>query len=196
MNMDKKRLLIILAALGIIGLLACVTVGTLVVRYLRERETRPTVEATTITACDADPSVLCVVSFGVDNLNRMVINFQLPSEDYGSFYVKARHGETVSVYPCQALEDAPTSAFCTGERTPLGEPIEVEVYSTDGDLLIAQGTLIVSAVALPTAAQLTDTPTPGPETPTAEVTPTATGQVEPPNPPRATPTLTPGAYSN
>ena len=74
--------------------------------------------------------------------------------------------------------------------------IEVEVYSTDGDLLIAQGTLIVSAVALPTAAQLTETPTPGPETPTAEVTPTATGQVEPPNPPRATPTLTPGAYSN
>jgi hypothetical protein len=194
--MDKKRLLIILAAAGIIGLLVCIFAATLIGRYLNERETRPTVEVTTITACDADPSVLCVVSFGVDNLNRMVINFQLPSEDYGSFYVKARHGETVSVYPCQVLESAPTSAFCTGERTPLGEPIEVKVYSTDGDLLIAQGTLIISAVALPTAVQMTDTPTPGPETPTVEVTSTATGQVEPPSTPRATPTKTPGAYSN
>lgn len=184
----------ILAAVGIVGLLACITAGTLIGKYLRDRESRPTVEATDITACEVDPSVLCVVSFGADNVNRMVINFQLPAEDYGSFYVKARYEETVSVYPCQALEEAPTSVFCTGERTPLGQPIEIEVYSTDGDLLVAKGVVIVASIALPTAAQQTVTPTPGTITPTVEATAVPQGDAAPP--PRSTSTPTPAGYSN
>jgi hypothetical protein len=185
--MDKKRIFMILAAVGIVGLLACITLGTLLGRFLNERESKvlPTVIVTDITACVVDPSVLCVVSFGADNVNRMVINFQLPSEDYGDFYVKVRYDEAVSVYPCQAVEGIPTSVFCTGERVPLGQTIDVQVYSTDGDVLLAQGTLLVGSVALPTAVQITMTPTatitptPGPETPTPQVTPTRTPKVYP-----------------
>lgn len=193
----------ILGAAGIVGLLACITLGTLLGRFLseREREVPPTAIVTDITACDVDDSVLCVVSFGADSVNRMVINFQVPSEDYGDFYVKVRYEETVSVYPCQAVEDIPTSVFCTGERVPLGETIDMQVYSTEGDMLLAQGKLIVAAIALPTAAQMTITPTetitstPGPETPTLESTPTL--EVTPGTPPtRKTPTRTPtpGGY--
>ncbi len=203
--MDKKRLLIILAAAGIVILLACVFAGTLVGRYLNERESRPTAEVTDLTSCDADPSMLCVVSFSTDNLNHLVFNFQVPYEGYPTFYVKARYDDTVNVYSCQGAENAPTSAFCTGNRTPLGQPIEVEVYSTENDVLISKGTLIVSAIALPTTVQQTVTSTPGTPSPPPEVTPTPSlpsdtsiTPTQPPAtvPPRATPTNTPGGYSN
>lgn len=205
MNMDKKRLLIILAIAGIVGLLACVFAVTLIGRYLNERETRPTAEVTDLTSCDTDPSGLCVVSFSSDNLNHLVFNFQVPYEGYPMFYLKVRYDDTVNVYSCQGLEDVPTSAFCTGNRTPLGQPIEVEVYSTENDMLISKGALIVSAVALPTTVQQTVTSTPGTITPPPEVTPapsfpsdTSITPTQPPAtiPPRATPTKTPGGYSN
>lgn len=175
--MDKKRLIIILSIAGIAALLVIVTSVTLISRYLRDRETRPAVEVVNVTACDADASGLCVVSFGVDNVNRMVINFRLPSADFGTFYVKARYADTTLVFPCQVVEGVPTSVYCTGERTPLGLPIEIQVYATDGDVLIARGILLVSAVALPTMPQYTRTPpitstyTPGTPTP-ATVAPT------------------------
>jgi hypothetical protein len=203
--MDKKRLLIILAAAGIVLLLVCIFAATLVGRYLNERETRPTAEVTDLTSCDANPSGLCVVSFSSDTLNHLVFNFQVPYESYPMFYLKARYGDSVNVYSCQALEDAPTRVSCTGNRTPLGQPIEVEVYSTENDMLISKGTLIVSAVALPTTVQQTVTSTPGTITPPPEVTPTpgfpsdtSITPTQPPAtiPPRATPTRTPGGYSN
>ena len=215
MNMDKKRLLIILAAAGIVGLLVCVFAVTLIGRYLNERETRPLSVVANLASCDADPSALCVVSFSADNLNRLVINFQLPYEDYPAFYLKTRYDDSVNVYSCQALEDAPTRVSCTGNRAPLGQPITVEVYAIQGDTLISQGTLIVSAVALPTTVQQTVTSTPGTPSPPPEVTPTPTFPSDtsitpgfpsnptvtptlPPatTPPRATPTKTPGGYSN
>ena len=203
--MDKKRLLIILAAAGIVILLACVFAGTLVGRYLNERETRPLSVVANLASCDADPNALCVVSFSADNLNRLVINFQLPYEGYPAFYLKTRYDDSVNVYSCQALEDAPTRVSCTGNRAPLGQPIGMEVYAIEGDVLISQGTLIVSAVALPTTVQQTVTPTPGTVTPPPEVTPaptfpseTSITPIQPSatTPPRATPTRTPGGYSN
>ena len=205
MNMDKKRLLIILAAAGIVGLLACIFVATLVGRYLNERETRPLSVVANLASCDTDPNALCVVSFSADNLNRLVINFQLPYEGYPAFYLKTRYDDSVNVYSCQALEDAPTRVSCTGNRAPLGQPIGMEVYAIEGDVLISQGTLIVSAVALPTTVQQTVTPTPGTVTPPPEVTPaptfpseTSITPIQPSatTPPRATPTRTPGGYSN
>ncbi|MFZ5881703.1 MAG: hypothetical protein ACOY0R_20240 [Chloroflexota bacterium] len=189
--MDKKRLIIILSIAGIAALLVIVTSVTLISKYLREREARPSVEVVNVTACDADASGLCVVSFGVDNVNRQVINFQLPSTDLGPFYVKARYEETTLVYPCQAVEGVPTSVYCTGERTPLGLPIEIQVYATEGDVLIARGILLVSAVALPTMPLYTRTPTP-----TSTLTPGT------PSPAVGTPTIlapimgTPNGYPN
>jgi hypothetical protein len=50
-------------------------------------------------------------------------------------------------------------ADCTGVRTPLGETIEVQIYRTDDDTLMAQGTFMVSAIAIPTPInQMEETP--------------------------------------
>jgi hypothetical protein len=170
--MKQKQFFIILGAAGIIFPLFWLAVITLVVKNIRgatSETSDPIVVDATL--CDEDASDLCIVTFGANNLNRMVINFQLPNADYAPFYVKADHRGTVSVYSCEVDESSPTSAYCTGVRTPLGETIDLEVYTTDEDKLIARGTFLVSAIALSTPISLpTDTPIEE-ETPTSSPSP-------------------------
>jgi hypothetical protein len=80
----------------------------------------------------------------------MVIYFRLPGEEYPLFYAKARNRDAVSVYTCEVDHADAKLVRCTGVRTPLGETIELEIYTTDEDKLIARGTFLVSAVAIST----------------------------------------------
>jgi len=178
--MKNKRTFIILGAIGLVlFVLFWVAILTLAVKFVRglsaDKVEVPVVE---MTLCDEDSSDLCVVNFGTNSLNRMVINFLLPDEEYAAFYVKAKSRDTVGVYTCEVDESDSTVARCTGLRTPLGETIDLEVYTTDGDTLIAHGTFLVSAVAIPTPISLpTEVSTeelPTEELPTEE--PFATGE--------------------
>jgi hypothetical protein len=196
--MKRKQFIIIFSALGFIFLLCWLAVIILAIKNLRgltNRNANPVV--VDVTLCDVDAKELCVVNFGANNLNRMVINFQLPNADYPAFYVKAANRDTVSVYMCEVdetkvvdenksdealanetvvpetkvaetevVEAAPASAHCTGARTPLGETIDIEVYTTDKDKLIARGTFLVSAIALSTPISLPTIAPSGEETPT------------------------------
>ncbi len=101
--------------------------------------------------CDANPAVLCIVSFGANSQNRMVINFYKPDLSVPDFYVTVRHRETASVYECRTVEDIPTNIYCGGERIPLEDTIDIEVYSINDDTLIAKGTFVITAYALATA---------------------------------------------
>ena len=151
---------------------------------------------TDLTLCDVDASELCVVTFGTDILDNMIINFQLPDADYPLFYVKASNRGNVNAYPCEVVTAVPTSVYCSGARTPLGEYIDMKVYATKGDVLIARGKFSVSALVRATSIDFGGTPTtPGASTPTPGI---AT-----PNPSTNTPTpttestATPGtAYPN
>ena len=82
-----------------------------------------------ISQCNEDASELCVVTFGLDDQDNMVINFQLPKADYPLFYVKASNRGSVNTYSCEVVTAEPTSVFCRGMRTPLGEYIDMEVYA-------------------------------------------------------------------
>ncbi|CAG1009801.1 hypothetical protein ANAEL_03855 [Anaerolineales bacterium] len=165
--MKNKRTFIILGAIGlVVFVLFWVVVLTLAVKFVRglsaDKVEAPVVE---MTLCDEDSSGLCVVNFGTNSLNRMVINFLLPDEEYAAFYVKAKNRDTVGVYTCEVDKSDSTAARCTGLRTPLGETIDLEVYTTDGDTLIARGTFLVAALAIPTPISQ---PTVGPATATEE----------------------------
>ncbi len=168
-KIKQKRLFIILGAAAITLLLVLV-VSTYI---FNKAENSGETIVTKLTLCDLDSSELCVVTFGANNLNRMVINIQLPNADYPGFYIKGKNRGIINVYSCETISDFPTSAYCTGTRTPLGESIELEVYSTDGDTLLAHGTFIVSAILLSTPA---DDSTSSPEdgTPRPTRTPTIT----------------------
>ena len=157
--MKQKQNFIILGAIGFIFLLFWYAVLTFVFKNLRgSKEGEPTV--VDVTLCDADASDLCIVTFGANKQNRMVIDFQLPDVSYDPFYVKAANRGTISVYSCQVDETALTRTYCTGVRTPLGETIDIEVYTTDEDKLIGRGSFLVSAIALSTPISLpSETPT-------------------------------------
>ncbi len=129
---------------------------------LRLHRTIP-VAAADITLCDVDSSDLCVVTFGTDFLDNMIINFQLPDADYPAFYVRASNRGNINDYPCEVVRAASTSVYCSGARTPLGEYIDMEIFATNGDALIARGRLVVSAlvrITPPVDLAVTLTPTP------------------------------------
>jgi hypothetical protein len=172
--MKQKRIFIILGALGIIFLLFWFAVITLVVKNVWGSNKTVVPPVVDLTLCDEDASGLCIVTFGANSLNRMVINFQLPDADYAAFYLKVTSRGTVNMYSCGVAKAVPTSAYCTGIRTPLGETIDIEVYNAADDTLIARGSFLVSAVALATPVILpsetppatADTATPMDDTPT------------------------------
>jgi len=197
--MKQKQIFIILGAIGIIFVLFWFAVLTLVIKNLRgSNEKSAESPVANVVMCDEDASGLCIVTFGANNLNRMVINFQLPNADYAPFYVKAMNRGTVSIYTCEVVESTPTSAYCTGVRTPLGETIDLEVYATDGDTLIARGSFLISAIALSTPISLPSETPGGEETPTvtpiASATPSPNGEVTP-TPTLSKATNTPGSTS-
>jgi hypothetical protein len=108
---------------------------------------RPVID---IPYCDVDHSTLCIVSFGIDINNRMLVNFVKPDPSFPNFYLKIQHADITGTYECQTVKDTPTSIYCSGDRTPLGDPVNIEVYSSDKDQLIARGTFLIAAFALPT----------------------------------------------
>lgn len=185
---NQKQLIIILGAIGIIILLAWFAIRPFIKNIGSSNNDQVITE---ITLCDVDDRDLCVVSFGTDKTDRMVVNFQLPNADYPAFYIHGANKNMDNRYPCEVAEAAPTSVYCTGERTPLGEAIDIEVFAADSDLLIARGVITVSAMVISTPINLT--PTPGSETgtPTSTVLPSPTPTI------RISPTSTPDpAYPN
>ncbi len=168
--MERKQLFISLSAIGAIILLVGFTIFPLV-KYLGRSNSSDQV-ITEITLCDVDARDLCVVTFGTDNTDNMVINFQLPDADYPAFYVKGSNKEVENSYECEVAKAVPTSVYCTGNRTPLGEAIDIEVYATENDLLMARGTIRISAMILSTSVNFAAVV----EIKTATPTPTATIQ--------------------
>lgn len=178
--MQRKRLFMILGAISAVILLVWFTVFA-PNKNLRAANNISNQTVTEITLCDVDASRLCIVTFGtIGNAGQMVINFQLPRAVYPAFYVTGSNKGTVNTYQCETAKATPTSIYCTGVRTPLGEAIDIEIYTIDGDQLMARGKVFVSSfMVLTTPIELIPMPAGKIVTPT----PTATIQIEP------TPTL-------
>jgi hypothetical protein len=176
--MERKQLFINLGAIGAIILLAWFTVFPLI-KNLRASNNSGDQIIIEITLCDVDARDLCVVTFGIDATDHMVITFQLPNADYPAFYVNGSNKGTENTYQCEAAKAVPTNVYCTGIRTPLGEAIDIEVYATDSDLLMARGTIMISAMVLSTPVNLAAMPESTIATPTLLSSPIATIQILP-----------------
>ncbi len=152
MKIDRKRFTILIGILLLSVLIAAL--------ILRGTKNNPVLPITDISLCDQDPRGLCVITFGSTLPDLMVINFQLPEEGYPVFQVKGMNRGMTYDYSCNVEEAVPTSVFCTGPRTPLGEYIEVEAYSVAENLLLARGKIFVSAVMVWTPSGIINTPSP------------------------------------
>lgn len=111
----------------------------------------------------------CVVSFGLNADNNMLVNLLLPDLSFPNFYLKITRGENNILYECQRIAVSPNNAYCIGENVPPGEVLQMMLISTEDNTLLAEGNLSIIGLVFPTLETviLTAMPTTSPEsTPT------------------------------
>ena len=211
--MRGRAPLLLIGVVTLLAVLICAVLASGISGWVRGRQAVPSVPGV-LTRCAEGVGGLCVVSFGADMFNHMLIELHLPEEDYPPFYLMVTDSLGSRRFTCSSTRASPLTATCTGERSALGETLEIQVFARRGDALLAQGSMRLYAIALPTTINLTIMPeelSPEPlETATAFIppepastltptstlipsvtfTPTVTGTITPPTPTH-TPTKTP-----
>jgi len=125
--------------------------------------------------CGEDDVKPCVVSFGVDVDDNMLINLLVP-ESYSRFYLKIMHNGVENVYKCVRVRASLYSAYCIGEKMPPGEALHLMLIVEKDDTLLAEGDLSIIGLAFPTVEIVSPTaiisPTLAPNEPSAVPEPT------------------------
>lgn len=117
----------------------------------------------------------CIVSFGVDADDKMLVNLLLPDVSFPAFHMKIVRGGDETSYQCQRLDTTLDSAYCIGEKMPPGEILHLMLISTSDETLLAEGDLSIIGLAFLAPEDSTLTPIPSPTgLPTATVTTTVT----------------------
>jgi hypothetical protein len=142
--------------------------------------------------CDSEQHTPCIVSFSLDTNGSMLVNILIEGPSFPGFYLKIRHPEGESIYPCQALAGFSTSVYCTGKALPMGEELQFFIHAMDDNRLLAQGNFSIIGMALSTV-QVFVSPTEGTPSPSASGTPSPTAGTSTitPTAPRGTTTATP-----
>lgn len=191
--MNRNRLI----AGGAIGFLLILIIAglTLLSRELQSRQTevnkREPLQG--LGYCDARQIAPCIISFSRDATGKMLINILTRGTSFPDFYLKIKHSQGESVYPCTEVEQFATSVYCAGKVLPLGEVLQFFILSIDDNQLLAQGNFSIIGMAYSTV-EIFAPPTESPTaldtvSPTDEGLPiiTSTGAT----PTGATPTRTP-----
>lgn len=161
---NRKQLII----LGLI--LTIVVLGVFVLLLNRPgKQTDPNfgisqTDVSELAYCNEKQVKPCVVSFGLDVDNNMLVNILLPDLSFPVFYLEIIRGEINVSYSCKRITATPNNAYCIGEKLPPGESLHLMLLSTKDDVLLAQGNLSIIGLAFPTLeiAIPTDVPvTPG-----------------------------------
>ena len=153
----------------IVGVIIIVLfVGILFLLNNRPNSTAPVsdVPVSNLAYCTGEQVKPCVVSFGIDADNQMLVNLLLPDLSYPNFYLKITRGEFDISYECQRIAASPNNAYCIGENLPPGEVLHLMLISTKDEVLLAEGSLSIIGLAFPTlgVAIPTDMPTAPPPT--------------------------------
>jgi len=160
-------------------------------------ETAGDVSVSELNYCSEEEVRPCVVSFGLDANDNMLVNLLLPEPSFPNFYLTIEYGEKRNSFNCRKVAATKSNAYCIGEKYPPGEVLHLLLVSIEGDMLLAEGDLPIIGLAFPTLAIITQTsaPTGTPEgteilepTSTKPVIATKTRIIFP------TPTRTPPSY--
>ncbi len=98
--------------------------------------------------CGAEPEELCILSFGRDVDENMVVNIFVPDRKLPAFYLKIKKAAGESVYECEKDKEVRTNVFCYGDMVNLQERMEVSLFSKKEEQLIAVGAFTLKAILL------------------------------------------------
>ncbi|HEY3476719.1 MAG TPA: hypothetical protein VGK56_19025 [Anaerolineales bacterium] len=191
-HLNQNRLT---AGIGLFVLLILIVIGVVLLsRELDSRQTqvswREPVPA--LGYCDSEQNTPCIVSFNLDSNGEMLVNILTEGSSFPAFYLKIRHSEGESIYPCQTLAGFSSSVYCIGKALAMGEELQFFIHAIDDNRLLAQGNFSIIGMALSTV-QVFVSPTegtPSPSTPGTASTTAGTVTITP-TAPRGTPTRTP-----
>lgn len=177
--MNRKQLII--GGL-IILLIVILALGVTISIVLLDGDDSPNVTGQRMTVvselsyCGDDDVRPCVVSFGVDENDNMLVNLLLSDLTYSRFYLKITYNEIENIYKCVRVRASLYSIYCTGEKMPPGVPLHLMLIAEEGDILLAEGELSIIGLALPAVDIVSATPgntaTPLTETPEEDITET------------------------
>ena len=98
--------------------------------------------------CGVEPDQLCVLSFGRDQEDNMIIHVYVPDRSFPIFYLKANRASIESLYECKKDRRDSTSIYCTGPLLGLKDKVEISLFAKEDDRLLAAGKLTVQAILL------------------------------------------------
>ena len=112
---------------------------------------RPTPKpAMVLTHCDEVQDVLCLLTFGLEPPDQMLIVLLASPGLPRGLEAVVTHKESTVSYPCEAVDESATVIYCIGPQIPLGSSLRIQVYATEGRTYLASGEFVLLALALPT----------------------------------------------
>ncbi len=104
-----------------------------------------------LSRCGGHTSVLCIVSWGLQDDQNVVFVVSVPSGSPSALYLRVQNGEAGTDYPCSGSGSSPATVYCAGQQIPLGTFVTVEICSTTGNVVLARGAFVINGLELVTA---------------------------------------------
>jgi hypothetical protein len=155
---QNRKTTILLVGFVLLALIICGVIG-----YINDSgrvfpntaETDNAIPTDTPTPAEIDlvycstPASLCVISFGSDNADNMLIVMRNSIPGLTAFYAKINQPEVSNLYSCQKVQFTSDVYYCLGKQILNGTMVTMNVYSRNDDRLVASGDLLVSLEATP-----------------------------------------------
>jgi hypothetical protein len=102
--------------------------------------------------CLPTSTEMCLVSFGVQEPDRMLVSLSVPAGSSEAFSLRVTYKDKSTVFPCVAASSFQSTVYCTGSQVPLGSTITIEALAAKGGGVLYAGDFVLNALALPTVA--------------------------------------------
>ena len=129
--------------------------------------------------CDSNQVTPCIISFSLDRKGEMLVNILADDPLFPAFYLKVKHDDGESIYPCQEVQGFSTSVYCIGKALPVGNVFQFFILALDDNRLLAQGNFSIIGMALSTVEVFSSANAGTPSTPLSVST---TGSLPPQTP--------------
>jgi hypothetical protein len=94
--------------------------------------------------------VLCIITFGIEPPDQMLIGVLLPLGGLEDIRVDVEYDGNTTAYTCRPSAEFQRTFYCTGPQIPLGSTVRIQISIGNRMVPVASGEFVLTAFALPT----------------------------------------------